>query len=126
MSSQDQMTPPRTQRGGLDNDPNHVSGILPCRLLFGFGAGLALPTAVSSAPVGPRRERAGTGGSIVTMPTRIGSVVGIGILVAMLGTASGGASLETYRPACLATMALMAAVAVVSLGVSLNGAVTVR
>ncbi|WP_037767196.1 hypothetical protein [Streptomyces sp. 142MFCol3.1] len=124
MSSQDQMPPPRTQRGCLDNDPNHLSGILPGRLLFGLGAGLALTTGVSSTTVGPRRGHAGTGGAIVTMPTRIGSVVGI--LIAMLGTASGGASLETYRPAWRVTMALLAAVAVVSLGVSLKGAVTVR
>lgn len=110
----------------LHDDPNYLSGVLPCWLLFGFGAGLALPTVVSSATVGLRPEEAATGSAIVTMSTQIGSVVGISILVVMLGTASGGSSLDTYRHAWLVAMALMAVAGVVSLGVSPKRAVAVR
>ncbi|GCE38801.1 hypothetical protein Rhow_002325 [Rhodococcus wratislaviensis] len=48
----------------------------------------------------------------------LGSVVGISVPVAMLGTAAGVASLETYHRAGFAAMGLMAAAAVVSPGVS--------
>ncbi|WP_327138648.1 hypothetical protein OG585_53375 (plasmid) [Streptomyces sp. NBC_01340] len=97
------MTPPRTQRGGPDSDPNYAS-----------------------ATIGLRPEETGARGALVTMPTQIGSVAGIGIPIVMLATASGEASLKTYRHAWPVMTARTAAAARVSRGVSQKRAVPVR
>lgn len=91
------------QRGGPDSDPNYAS-----------------------ATIGLRPEQTGRSGALVTVPTQIGSVASIGIPIARLATASGGASLDTSRHAWPVMTARMAAAAVVSPGLPGRRAVTVR
>ncbi|MDX6230165.1 MAG: hypothetical protein QOI76_3555, partial [Frankiales bacterium] len=92
----------------VHNDPNYVSGVLPCWLVLGMGFGLAVPTTITSATIDLRPEQAATGSAIVSMSLQLGAVVGISVLVAILGKASGGAHLHIFREAWAVSAGLAA------------------
>jgi EmrB/QacA subfamily drug resistance transporter len=102
----------------VHNEPNYVTGILPCWLVLGIGFGLAMPTTITAATVDLKPAQAATGSAVVSMVLQVGAVVGISILVAILGVASSSAGLHVFREAWIVSggLALLAMIGV--LGIS--------
>jgi EmrB/QacA subfamily drug resistance transporter len=72
--------------------------VLPGMILTGLGVGLALPTLVAGATAALPADRFATGGAVVTMARQIGSVLGVAILIAVLGSpGSPAALLDAFR-----------------------------
>jgi MFS family permease len=102
----------------LGNTRHYVGAFLPCWLTVGAGAGLAIPTLFSSATVNLAPEQTATGSAIVSMFQQIGAVIGISVLVAILGVASGAASLHVFQAAWITAAALAAIALIVALGIT--------
>ena len=64
-------------------------------LVSGAGVGLALPTILASATADLPPARAATGSAVVNMSRQIGSVLGVSILIALLGTPVGYPALRS-------------------------------
>ena len=79
----------------LGEDPSYASEMLPCLLVSGAGVGLALPTILASATADLPPARAATGSAVVNMSRQIGSVLGVSILIALLGTPVGYPALRS-------------------------------
>lgn len=69
--------------------PDYAAVILPGWLCAGIGVGLALPTILSAATTDLPANRASTGSAVVNMSRQIGTVLGVSVLVAVLGTPVG-------------------------------------
>jgi MFS family permease len=86
--------------------PHYFTELLPGQLIGGIGVGLALPTILSSGTSGLPPVQAAT----VNMSRQIGSVIGISVLVALLGTpttyAAATAAFAHGRIACIAACLL--------------------
>jgi EmrB/QacA subfamily drug resistance transporter len=102
----------------LGTDPHYASDFLPAWLLVGAGAGLSFPTILSSATVDLPPEDSATGSAIISMSQQIGSVVGVSVLVAILGLASGAANLHAFRHAWFASAGIAALALVANLGLT--------
>lgn len=74
----------------LDSTPDYVGGVLPGMLLTGVGVGVALPTLIGAAISAMPPQNFSTGSAVVTMTRQIGSVLGVALLVALLGTGHAG------------------------------------
>ncbi|WP_072689726.1 MFS transporter [Rhodococcus marinonascens] len=70
-------------------EPHYVTALLPGWLIAGVGVGLALPTILSSAAADIPQARSATGSAIVNMNRQIGTVIGVSVLVAVVGTSVG-------------------------------------
>jgi len=66
--------------------PSYASEILPGLILGGSGIGLALPEIMSASTSTLPPDRTSTGSAIVNMSRQVGSVLGISVMIAMLGT----------------------------------------
>ncbi|MHA4848286.1 MFS transporter [Rhodococcus sp. MSC1_016] len=75
--------------GSVGAEPHYPTEFLPGLLIGGVGVGLALPTILSSATAGLPQSRSATGSAIVNMNRQIGTVIGVSVLVAVLGTTVG-------------------------------------
>lgn len=102
----------------LGNQAHYAADFLPCWLAVGAGAGMALPTILSSGTAGLAHEDSATGSAILSMFQQIGSVVGVSVLVAILGVASGGAELQVFRHAWFASAGVAVLAALVNLGLT--------
>jgi EmrB/QacA subfamily drug resistance transporter len=70
-------------------ESHYASEMLPAWLITGIGVGLALPTMLSSATAELSPARSGTGSAVVNMARQVGTVFGIALLVAILGSPTG-------------------------------------
>jgi len=102
----------------LGNTRHYVDAFLPCWLTVGAGAGLAIPTLFSSATVNLAPEQTATGSAIVSMFQQIGAVIGISVLVAILGIASGSASLQVFQDAWITAGGLAAIAVIAAFGIT--------
>jgi EmrB/QacA subfamily drug resistance transporter len=102
----------------LHETRDYAGAFLPGWLVGGAGVGLAFPVLVSSATVDLRPEQTATGSAIVSMSQQVGSVVGFSLLVAILGSASGTASLHLYRVSWVISAVIGGAAVLAALGIT--------
>ncbi|URN17521.1 MULTISPECIES: DHA2 family efflux MFS transporter permease subunit [Streptomyces] len=103
---------------------DYLTGMLPGMLLTGVGVGLTLPTLVTAAVTALPPQSFSTGSGVVTMARQVGTVLGIALLVAAMGTPKGTAEvLAAFDDGWLMTMVATGAAAVVSLLVGMAGRV---
>ncbi|TDD35167.1 DHA2 family efflux MFS transporter permease subunit [Actinomadura sp. KC06] len=99
--------------------PAYTTELLPGWLIGGTGVGLALPTILSAAAVDLPSHRYATGSAVVNMSRQIGSVLGVSLAVAVLGTPHGYADAHNgYVNAWLTVAGFMAVAAIAALGMN--------
>jgi EmrB/QacA subfamily drug resistance transporter len=103
----------------LDSQPHYLADGFAGFLITGIGVGLALPTILSAATVDLPAARAATGSGIVNMSRQIGTVLGVSVLVALTGGASGYAAVHAgFGHVRWAVAAASAVAAVAALGMT--------
>ena len=85
------------------------------RIIAGIGVGLALPTILSQATADLAPARSATGSAIVSMSRQIGTVLGVSVLIAVLGSA---VDYDTFRQAWWVIFAVALVSALASLGMT--------
>jgi hypothetical protein len=86
----------------LGEHSHYLRDLLPGWLLMGIGVGLTLPTILSSATADLPRGRAATGSAVVNMSRQVGTVLGVSVLVAVIGShTSYEATHDAFRTAWL-------------------------
>ncbi|MFJ9917417.1 MFS transporter [Actinacidiphila glaucinigra] len=77
--------------------PDYWRDMLPSQLLTGTGVGLALGTLVAAGVHAVPGHRAATGSALVNSVRQISTSVGVAVLVAIVGSHIGAASLHDFR-----------------------------
>jgi len=96
-------------------EPSYATAVLPGWLVCGVGVGLALPTILASATAQLPAASSATGSAVVNMTRQVGTVMGVSVLVALLGTTSGyEATHQAFQRGWWVIAALAVAAAVVS------------
>lgn len=99
--------------------PHWATRMLPGQLLVGGGVGFALPTILSSGTSALPPQRTATGSAVITMNRQIGTVLGVSILIAILGSPVGLTQAHhVFRLAWLTIAGIGVAGAVVSVGIT--------
>lgn len=99
--------------------PHWVTEMLPGQLAVGAGVGFALPTILSSGTADLPPAQSATGSAVINMNRQIGTVLGISVLVAILGSPIGFAQAHhAFRVAWLTVAAQALAAAAVSFGMT--------
>jgi hypothetical protein len=96
----------------MGDSPNYVADFLPGWVLVNIGFALAMPTVTSSGTAELLPEQSATGSALVNVSVQVGLVIGISVLVAVLGTASGGAELHVFKAAWRAAAGIVLAASV--------------
>ncbi|MYR00691.1 MFS transporter [Streptomyces sp. SID6139] len=95
----------------LGPDAGYAGGMLPGMLLTGIGVGLTLPTLISAGVSGLPPQSFSTGSGVITMARQAGTVLGISLLVATMG--SGAAhQVDSFDRGWEMTLAATAAAAI--------------
>jgi hypothetical protein len=95
-------------------DASYAGAVLPGWLVAGVGVGLTLPTILTSATRDLPPQQASTGSAVVNTTRQLGTVLGVSVLVAVLGSpVSPEALLDGVRTgwAVVAGVSFVAAVA---------------
>jgi EmrB/QacA subfamily drug resistance transporter len=78
-------------------DAHYAAAFLPGMLLTGIGVGLVLPTLTAGSTTVLPSHRFATGSAVVNMSRQIGSVLGVAVLIAVIGTPGAGTLTHAYR-----------------------------
>ena len=76
----------------LDASAGYAGGMLPGLLITGVGVGLTLPSLSSAAASSLPAGRFATGAAVLTMARQLGTVLGVAVLVALIGTPGADAA----------------------------------
>ncbi|WP_251018926.1 MFS transporter [Streptomyces sp. ISL-11] len=95
----------------LDTAHDYAGGLLPGMLLTGVGVGMVVPTLVGAAVAALPPQSFSTGSAVVTMARQVGSVLGVALLVAFLGTPGDGDPITSFDHGWEFTLASTAAAA---------------
>jgi hypothetical protein len=85
----------------LQAGPHYGADMLPGLLLTGVGVGLVLSNLAAAATSGLPPARFATGSAIFTMGRQIGSVLGVAIFIALVGTPSAAGAVDAFQKAWL-------------------------
>jgi hypothetical protein len=109
----------------LGEAPAYFSEMLPAQIITGIGVGLALPTILSSATAELALSQSATGSAVVNVSRQIGSVIGVSVLVALLGTATTyAAAAEGFSHSRIACVTAAIAAALTALAMTPRRATT--
>jgi EmrB/QacA subfamily drug resistance transporter len=81
----------------VEVEPNYAADWLPGFILGGIGVGFVLPSLPSAATAPLPPDRFATGTAVFAMSRQIGAAIGVAILVAILGDATGPALLSPLQ-----------------------------
>ncbi|MPQ99069.1 DHA2 family efflux MFS transporter permease subunit [Modestobacter sp. I12A-02628] len=95
----------------LGPEVDYLADALPGWLIGGAGVGLALPTILSNATADLPPSRSATGSAVVNMSRQVGTVLGVSVLVALLGTPVGFPAVDDAYDAVRIAMLLAALLA---------------
>ena len=73
----------------LGPEQHYAADMLPGLLLTGMGVGLTITSLSSAAAASLPPARFATGSAVLTMSRQLGTVLGVSLLVAILGTSAG-------------------------------------
>ncbi|GAA0462967.1 MFS transporter [Streptomyces stramineus] len=93
----------------LDAGHDYAAGLLPGMLLTGIGVGMVVPTLVGAAVSALPPQSFSTGSAVVTMARQVGSVLGVALLIAFLGTPGEGDIVTAFDHGWEFTLAAAAA-----------------
>ncbi|MGC0365667.1 EmrB/QacA subfamily drug resistance transporter [Rhodococcus sp. 27YEA15] len=99
----------------VSTTPHYATALLPGWIITGIGVGLALPTILSQATADLPPSRSATGSAVVSMSRQIGTVLGVSVLIAILGSA---VDYDTFRRAWWVIFAVAIASALASFGMT--------
>jgi EmrB/QacA subfamily drug resistance transporter len=99
--------------------PQYATAMLPGLLISGVGVGLVLPNLASAAASSLPPAQFATGSAVLTMSRQIGSVLGVAVLIAVVGTPSQAAEVDAFHSGWLVMVvpAVLGALAALAIGV---------
>lgn len=86
--------------------PNYVTGVLGGMICTGIGVGLTLPTMMATASSSLPASAFATGSAVINMVRQTGMALGVAVVIAILGNASGRAVLSAFQHAWWVVTAL--------------------